>query len=314
MNFSARICAAFLAVWTASLPGQTAAQQPDRDSSDVLVLDHHFSGLGEMVRVFLQEGQVYRAELAATDAVLDIRGVVRTTQLPQVYRFLLSQTPSGSTFLEIYPQKDAEYEIRLVVLAGNLLPARFRLYRDVGASARRQQVRANRSWEVGVELGGGWHSGFVQSGAVPTTGSRPEGGTDVEGCFTARTAGASSRVSACVLGVGHQSQHGARSILWVYTEPRLRILRLWGAGRSGWELGPLVRFGIGMISASRETPVLIAPGAYLARSITPGSKNGGWILQASYSRAFYRNFSRPEGVDPATPKGHRVSLGVGWYR
>ena len=314
MNLPAFTCAAFVAAaWTSPLLSQTALGRPAKDSSDVLVLDHDFSGLGETVRLFLQDRQVYRAELSSPGVVLDIRGVARTIHPPQVYRFLLSQTPSGSTLLEIYPEKDAEYEIRLVELTGNLLPARLRLYRDVGASARRQYARANRGWEIGVEVGGGWHSGFVQSGAAPAVTSDPADGGDLEACFTARGAGLSSRFSACVLGLAHQSQRGARSILWVYTEPRFRLLGSAGVGRSGWELGPLLRFGTGMISASRETPVLIAPGIYVARSIS-SSKSGRWSLQASYLRAFYKNFTLPTGAVPATPKGHRISLGVGWYR
>jgi hypothetical protein len=313
MNLPALTCAALLAAWTPPLLCQTAPARPAQDSADVLVLDHDFSGMGEMVRIFLQAGQVYRAELGSPDAVLQIRGVERTIRPPQVYRFLLSQTPSGSTFLEIYPDKDAEYEVLLVGLSGSLLPARFRLYRDVGASARRQYVRANRGWEIGVEAGGGWHSGFVQSGAAPTVAFDPADGGDLEACFTARGAGLSSRFSACVLGVGHQSQRGARSILWIYTEPRFRLLGTAGIDRSGWELGPLFRFGVGMISASRETPVIVAPGIYVARSIST-SKSGRWSLQASYSRAFYKNFILPTGGVPATPKGHRISFGVGWYR
>ena len=312
MNLPAVTCAVLLTVWASPLWGQTT-KQLTQDSADVLVLDHDFTGPGEIVRVFLQNGQVYRAELSSSNVSLEIRGVVRTIQAPQVYPFLASQTSSGSTFLEIYPEKDAEYEIRSTAISASKLPTRLRLYRDVGASAGRQYVRANRGWEIGIEVGGGWHSGFVQSGAAPTVESDPADGTDVEACFTARGAALSSRFSACVLGLGHQSQHGARSILWVYTEPRFRLLGSGGIGRSGWELGPVFRFGAGMISASREAPVLFAPGIYVARSIS-SSKTGRWSLQASYSRAFYKNFTLPTGGVPATPKGHRVSFGVGWYR
>ena len=120
----------------------------DPQNPQVLVLDHDFSNPDELVRVFLQDGQVYRAELSSADALLEIRGVVRTIQTPHVYRFLPSQTPSGSAFLEIYPQKDAEYEIRSIAITGNRLPTRLRLYRDVRASARRDtfgRIVAGRS-------------------------------------------------------------------------------------------------------------------------------------------------------------------------
>jgi hypothetical protein len=306
--------AVVLVVSASSLSGQTSSTQLTPDSSYVLMLDHDFTGPDEFVRVFLQDGQVYRVELNSPNVALEVRGVVRTTQAPHVYPFLASQTPSGSTLLEIYPERDAEYEIRSRGISGNQLPTRLRLYRDVEASTRRQHVRTSRAYEIGLEVGGGWHSGFVQSGGMPIVGTDPEGGTDVEGCLTARGAAESSRFRACVFGVSYQSQRGARSITWVYSEPRFRLVGGRGMSRSGWELGPLFRFGVGIISASSQTPVVIAPGAYIARLIGTSSHQGGWTIQASYTRPFYKGFSRPTGLEAATPKGHRLVFGIGWYR
>ena len=314
MNFYCGVSyAVALMVCTSSSWAQTSSSQVTRDSSDVLMLDHDFTGPEEFVRVFLQDGQVYRVELNSPNAALEIRGVVRTTQPPHVYPFLASQTPSGTTLLEIYPESDAEYEIRSRGVSGNQLPTRLRLFRDVAASSRRLHVRTSRAYEIGLELAGGWHSGFVQSGGTPVLTANSDGGTDVEGCFTARGGRVSSRFRACVFGVSYQSQHGARSITWIYSEPRFRLVG-GGMSRSGWELGPLFRFGIGMISASSETPIVIAPGAYIARLIGTSSQQGGWSIQASYTRPFYKGFSRPTGMEAATPKGHRLTLGIGWYR
>jgi hypothetical protein len=293
---------------------QTSSVSSAHDTSYVLLLDHDFSGPAERIQISLQNGQVYRAELNSTNASLEIRGVERTIQAPHIYPFLSMQTPSGTTLLEIYPEKDALYEIRSREIGGDQLPTRLRLYRDVAASSRRDFVRTHRTWEIGLELVGGWHSGFAQSSTTPALGNDPTGGTDVEGCFTARGAAPSSRSRLCVFGVGYQSQHGARSILWIYTEPRFRLLGAGGVDHSGWEIGPLFRFGVGMISASPATPVVIAPGAYIARQLRSVSHQGGWTLQASYSRSFYKGFTRPIGTEPATPKGHRFSVGVGWYR
>lgn len=293
---------------------QTNSTRSTADTAYVLVIDHDFSAAGERVQVFLQDGQVYRAELNSTNASLEIRGVDRTIQAPRIYPFLLSETPSGATLLEIYPEKDALYEIRSRGMSGDQLPTRLRLYRDVEASSRRLYVRANRAWDVGLELAGGWHSGFAQSSAAPSIGDEAFGGTDVEGCFTARGTSRSSHLRMCVFGVGYQSQHGDRNILWVYTEPRFRLLGYGGSDQSGWEIGPLFRFGVGMISASSATPVLVAPGAYIARKIHSVSHQGGWSVQASYSRSFYKGFPRPVGTEPVTPKGHRLSFGIGWYR
>jgi hypothetical protein len=293
---------------------QTSSARSASDTAYVLVIDHDFSAADERIQVFLQDGQVYRAELNSTNVSLEIRGVERTIQAPHIYPFLSSETPSGTTLLEIYPEKDAFYEIRSRELGGDQLPTRLRLYRDVAASSRRQYVRANRAWDVGLELTGGWHSGFVQSGSALSVGDEAFGGTDLEGCFTARGASRSSRLRMCVFGVGYQSQHGDRSILWIYTEPRFRVLGSGGAAHSGWEIGPLFRFGVGMISASPATPVMVAPGAYIARQIRGVSHQSGWSLQASYARPFYKGFPRAVGSEPATPKGHRLSFGVGWYR
>ena len=63
------------AVWLLALlatPGvaQTAATP---DSADVLVIDHDFAALGELVRLFLQDKQVYRAELSTIDVTLQLR-------------------------------------------------------------------------------------------------------------------------------------------------------------------------------------------------------------------------------------------------
>lgn len=262
--------------------------------------------------MFLQSGQVYRAELSSSDLTLQIRALVRTAQLPRIYPFLSTDTPSGTSIVEVYPQADAEYEIRAVGSAGSAAVTRMRLYRDVKASRRRQLVRNRRGWEIGVELAGGWHSGFPQTSAPASLGDSPEAGMDLESCFTARPSGR-SRLDLCVVGLGYQSQQINKDILWLYTEPRLRLLGRVRPGRSHWELGGLLRFGVGMISASSDTPTILGPGAYLARHIR-SSSGASWRIQASYIHASYRGFARPAGVEARIPTSDRVTLGVGWYQ
>lgn len=298
-----------------SLRAQANEDRPPADSSDVLVIDHDFSAAGEFVRAFLQKGQVYRAELSSPDVTLQIRGVirgvVRPTQLPRIYPFLTSETPSGTSILDIYPEVDAEYEIRAVAVGGAGVATRLRLYRDIRASARRNYVRNTPGWKIGVELAGGWHSGYLQSSAPVSLGSDPAGGTDVESCFSARSA----RLGMCVLGLSYQSQQGARNILWIYTEPRLRILGKSRPAQSNWELGALFRFGVGMISAASVTPTTIAPGVYIARHIGRNTQGAGWSFQASFARHSYRGFGKPVGVPGSVhPTSNRLSFGVGWYQ
>lgn len=284
--------------------------RPEADSADVLVLDHDFTVNDELVRIFLTDGQVYRAELSSVDAMLQLRPRFSGRRIPRIYPISDSRSPSGSSVVEIYPDEDGEYEVRTVSMQGSRLSTRLRIYRDITESRRRVATRNNPGWELGIELAGGWHSGFAQSSAAALPGDDPSAGTDIEGCFTARGAPGLRRLSMCVLGVSYQSQHGARNILWVHTEPRVRIL-----GQSPWELGALLRFGVGIISASNDTPVTLAPGVYLARHLGSNSRGSSWSLQASYSRAFFRGFERPFGAgSEVTPKSHRVMFGVGWYQ
>jgi hypothetical protein len=296
-----------------SLRAQATAESVVADSTDVLVFDYDFTGPNQFARVFLQSGQVYRAELSSSDLTLQIRSLIRTSQLPRIYPFLPTDAPSGTSIVEVYPQVDAEYEIRAVGSIGSAAVTRMRLYRDVKASRRRQLIRNNPGWEIGIELAGGWHTGFLQSSAPAALGGSPEAGMDVESCFTARPHGR-SRLNLCVVGLGYQSQETDKDILWLYTEPRVRLLGRVRPGQSHWELGALLRFGVGMISASSDTPTILGPGLYVARVIRKSSSEGSWTLQASYMHASFRGFSRPAGVEGQTPTSERVTFGVGWYR
>ena len=288
---------------------QTVAEKAD--SGDVLVLDHEFGGTGELVRVFLEDKQVYRAELSSPDVTLELRSRVAGVRVPRVYTVSDMRLSSGSSVVEIYPDQDGEYEIRPLSLQGSRISTRLRLYRDINESGRRLSVASRPGWEVGVELAGGWHSGFLQSSAAPPLGSSPDAGSDIEACFSARSAPGIRRLSMCVLGLSHQSQRGARSILWIYTEPRFRILGRAQPGLSNWELGALFRFGAGMISTVSETPLTFGPGVYVARHIRRDSGGSGWSLYGSYTRAFFKGFA---GGGEVRPRSHRVSFGVCWYQ
>ena len=307
----------FTAVWLLSwfaTPGfgQTAATP---DTADMLVVDHDFGALGEQVRLFLQAKQVYRAELSSDDVTLAIRAKTRGIPEARVYPISNELSPSGGSVFEIYPDRDGEYEISPVSVQGSRLSTRLRLYRDVHESRRRIATANKPGWELGIEVAGGWHSAFAQSGAaVPLGGDRPDGGSDLEACLTARNAPGAPRLNLCVLGVSHQSQHAAPNILWVYTEPRVRLIGRARPGLSNWELGPLVRFGLG-ISGRVKTPIVLGPGFYVARHIRKDSDGSGWSFQVSYIRAFYRGFGSSIGASSGSrPQSNKLSFGVGWYQ
>ena len=307
----------FMAVWLLlwlTTPGVAQSVAKAADSADVLVLDHDFGSVGELVRVFLNDKQVYRAELSSEDLTLALQPRVSGVRVPRVYLISDAKLATGGSTVEIYPDQDGEYEIRPVSLQGSQISTRLRLYRDVSESRRRMTIATRPGWELGLELGGGWHSGFLQSSAAPPPGSSPEIGSDLEACFTARNAPGIRRLNMCVFGVSHQSQHGGRNILWIYTEPRFRLLGRAEPGLSNWELGALLRFGVGMISRSSERPIILGPGFYVARHIRKNSSGSGWSLQASYSRASFRGFE-PQGAGGGViPVSNRVTFGVGWYQ
>jgi hypothetical protein len=306
--------AVWLLVWLTT-PGAAQSGAKVADSADVLVLDHHFGAVGELVRVFLNDKQVYRAELSSQDLTLALQPRVKGMRVPRVYLISESRLATGGSIVEIYPDQDGEYEIRPVSLQGSQISTRLRLYRDVSESRRRMTIATQPGWELGIELAGGWHSGFLQSSAAPPLGSSPEMGSDLEACFTARNAPGIRRLNMCVFGVSHQSQHGGRNILWIYTEPRFRLLGRAGPGLSNWEMGVLLRFGVGMIDRSSERPVILGPGLYVARQIRRNAAGGGWALQASYSRASFRGFDKPLGsTGGVIPGSHKVTFGVGWYQ
>jgi hypothetical protein len=291
------------------------ARSESADSADLLVLDHDFTTPGEIVRIFLTDGQVYRAELSSEDVTLHLRSRYSGMRIPRIYPISDSRSPSGSSVVEIYPDQDGEYEIRPVSIQGSRISTRLRIYRDIAESRRRMATVSKPGWDLGVEVGGGWHSGFAQTSVVPAIGSEPNGGTDVEACLSARSAPKLPRFGMCVLGVSHQSQSGAPNMLWVYTEPRLGVLRPDRNGYSSWEVGALFRFGVDIMSAS-PTPRIFAPGVFLSRHIRKNREGTSWSLQVSYSRAFFKGFKKPpfSTGDAFTPKSHRISFGAGWYK
>jgi hypothetical protein len=283
-------------------------------TADVLVLDHDFTGgAEEFARVFLESRQVYRGELSSADVTLQIRSLGGRIAAPRVYPVLGPESSSEASVVELYPDIDGVYEIRTVTGSGSGVATRLRLYRDISASHRRMAALAKPGWGVGFELGTGWHSAFAQAnGSAPTPAADPHAGMDVEACFSAR---APRGAGLCVFGVGYQSQIAARSILWFYTEPRMRLIGKGAPGRSNWELGALFRFGLGSIERTSATPAILAPGAYIARQVRSNDHGGGWSVQGSYSHAFYSGFRTPFGsTGNERPHSERLALGLGWYQ
>lgn len=298
------------------LPAQTdtvgSAAEPE-DLADVLILDHDFiAGGSEFVRVFLQGKRVYRAELSTPDLTLLIRSPLPRVELPRVYSLIGPDTPSGMSVVEIYPDVDGEFEIRSSWAGKDAVGTRLRLYRDGRESRRRAAIVKRPGWEIGIELAAGWHTASGTPGQSSLVAADREAGTDVEGCFVARNAPGMPVLSWCAIGLGVESRSPAKSVFWVFTEPRVNLIGAARPGRSNWELGLLFRVGMGSTDGMAQDPILLAPGLYFARHIRSGLDGSGWSFLASYSHATMLNLEQASGA--SRPGNDRLRLGIGWYQ
>ena len=283
------------------------AGQPG-DSANVLVLEHDFTGPGEFARVFLQKGQVYRAELNTGDAVLEIYPLKGGP--PVFFAREESDAPgaSGQTVLSVYPRADTEYQIRLV--SGGPIVT-LRLYRDIRASRRRQKILSEPGWEIGGEVAAGGHSGFELNTARAGLTDSDRAGAHVEGCFSARQGPGVLRVmSGCALGLAWDSRPRSKGTLWFFIEPRLRLMGGRPRGQSNTEIGGLLRVGFGMVSKVNRNPTLIAPGLYVSRNIRLNQSGKGWSFTLAYHHYLVGN--RGEGTSKVGSE--MMTLGVGYYQ
>ena len=283
--------------------GAAQATAAPQDSTDVLVLDHDFTP-GEFVRVFLANGVVYRAELATADVDLTIRA--RRSGQPQVFvaRESAERSPSGGAVYSVRPLADGEYEIRAESGGGGV--TNLKLYRDIHASRRRQAVISHPGWEIGIELTGGYHSGYsveAQGGAVAGAS-----GLDLEGCFAARTGpGVGRLLSGCAFGVGYHDRGSAGRVLWFFMEPRVRVIGGRPRGRSNTEAGFLVRAALGDVDRLNSNPPLLAPGLFLTRNVRHDLRGDGWSATLAWHHGFLLN----QGVRGA--EYDQLTLGIGRF-
>jgi hypothetical protein len=285
--------------------GSAVNSRNPSDSADVLLLDTHLPvGSLEPIWVFLQKGQVYRAELNRNDVTLQFRTPTRSIEVPFFSATEGESRPSGGITFEVYPRADAMYEVRIV---GGPFGASttIKLYRDISASRTRQRVIASPGWDIGMEVAFGMHSAYpITRPSFSAPAPVGESGGDVDLCFSVRgDASSRTRFSGCALGIGYQSRPGAESgIGWVFTEPRFRIVG-GRPGRSAFEAGILTRVGIGIVSGINVDPVSVAPGLYVSRQIRRDGAGGGWNVQASYARVWI------SGTDGARSDRFAIALG-----
>jgi hypothetical protein len=206
----------------------------------------------------------------------------------------------------LYPKADAEYEIHLI---GAESGARLQMFRDLSESKRRAKILATPGWEIGIEGGAGYHSGYLLGLSGPTHTDNDEGSWDAEGCFSARSGPSLARyLSGCAFGLGWHNRPGSDGVLWFFVEPRLRLFGGRPRGQSNNEIGALFRMGVGQIlSGASVDPVMLAPGGYVTRNIRNNVKGSGWSFTLAYAHIFFKNIT-------PTNEANRVTFSVGWYQ
>lgn len=233
---------------------QVEAQQ---DSADVLVLTHSFvAGSREFVRVFLQKGQVYRAEINLGQVGFTIRPRHPGGDTPTLAKVRGGLGASTESVWEIYPFKDDEYEVQVSDFPEGEA-ATLNIYRDIVASQRRQGIasKPGTHWFLGIEGGIASHGSYRIS-VVETDPDRSNTGFD--GCVTLRPSGGA--FWGCLIGVAKHSGKNAVDVLWLYVEPRFALVK--GGGLRRPELGVLLRGGFGSSQdPTGQSPFNFDPGA-----------------------------------------------------
>jgi hypothetical protein len=268
-----------------SLAPPLPAQDPGEEG-DVLVLSHSFqAGSREFVRIFLMQGEVYRAEINLGRVSFSIRPRHPGSEPPTVMPLRGNDGRGEETVYEIYPFKDDEYEVQVLDVPQDQTGT-LQIYRDIVASRRRRLAASGTgsgSWKLGLEVSAGYHGTYQLSQFEEFTGVERSGG-DYEGCVTLRSP---ARVWGCLLGGTQHSNGEGASIIWFFMEPRMRLVG--GTPGDPLELGVLIRLGFGatdegQVGAAYDHPGQVAPGAYFRYWI--GSPGKGFSVSAAARRAF----------------------------
>jgi hypothetical protein len=298
-----------------SLASAAAAQErPDttaRDSSDVLILTHDFTGPGEFARGTMLKGEVYRAELSTVDAEIEVRPL-RGGPPVFVYRDE-NAGPSGRGIFLIHPVATAEYQFRLI--SGGPVVS-LNVYRDLKRSVKRQKVISEPGWEIGAEAGVGFHSGYKLNTADAAIDDSDDGGINIEGCFSARSGpGILRGVSGCAFGIGYDARPGSKSVVWFFLEPRVRIIGGRPRGESNTEVGVLGRASYGLVGGINRNPKMLSIGAYASRNIRWNKEGKGISFTLAYRYSGINGLGYDEnGREFKAPTNSRVTFSIGYYQ
>jgi len=120
---------------------KSAGAKPD--SIDVLVGEYDLTTSGEFVRLYLEEGQVYRVEFTARTGSLQIRP--RRSSDQPVLPLTTEDIPraSGTRSFEIAPRQDGDYDFRVTGTTG--FGARLKVFREIRPSERWRRISGTQA-------------------------------------------------------------------------------------------------------------------------------------------------------------------------
>ncbi|MGH9023409.1 MAG: hypothetical protein ACRDV9_09980, partial [Acidimicrobiia bacterium] len=192
--------------------------------------------------VWLKVKRKYYADLTPALGKLEIRaarkhGAQALTSPASAYQATL--------YIEVYPRETGPHLIRLHGVTGESSVV-FRLWSDSAEAAEQEAFRKEkheRSWGIGLSLGGGRHSGYlINSPFSSAPAPPPAAGKDIEAALVLGTSGRFSGV----LGYTRQvPDSGGIAVSWIFVEPRLRLLEPTLVAGRRTDLGVSVRLAEG---------------------------------------------------------------------
>ena len=278
------------------IAGKLGAQDRSWDSTDV-VLEHSFTSQSDSAVVVLRKRVAYRAELSGSDSL------VITPLDAHHWPPLIVPTgfaSEGARVFEVHPTATGAYSVRVVGIRG-ASGVTLRIYGDK-VETQRLAIGRERSWNIGLGLAAGLHSGYRLD---PTGGADPSGGGDIEG-YLLMEGGFPVSV---YLGVARQSFPDAGfAETWYFIEPRLRLLSRTLLGTSRTDLGVMLRIAQGSEIGSREiSPSQLGVGVFVNQHLAAEGRRRGWSVFGAYQHARLGNVPETEKLDT-----DRVLLGLTW--
>jgi hypothetical protein len=276
--------------------GKLGAQGGSLDSTEV-VLEHSFADQSDSAVVVLRRRVAYRAELSGSDSL------VITSLDAHRWPPLIVPTgfaSEGARSYEVHPTTSGAYSVRVVGIR-DASGAVLRIYGD-RVETKRLAVGRERSWNIGLGLAAGLHSGYRLD---PTGGADPSGGGDIEG-YLLMEGGFPVSV---YLGIARQSFPDAEFVeTWYFVEPRLRLLSQTLLGTTRTDLGVMLRIAQGGEVGNREiSPSQLGVGVFVNQHLAVEGRRRGWSVFGAYQHARLGNVPETEKRDT-----DRVFVGLTW--